>query len=529
MAYIIKNYDGSTKLTIGDGLVDRSTSLSLVGKNVSNFGTLQNENFLYLLENFASSSPPVNQVTGQLWYKTDSGSLNFYNSNNWITVPGFTTDTGSTQPGYFYFDTITDQLYITKSDNTYGLIGPEALPGFGTTKLSSTILYDNASNKYAVIEILTNGELVGIISTASFMMSGMAPNGFSPQLNRGITLKNANSNDFALIGTSLYSNLATTATNLGNGDVGSIPYQSSFGNTAYLGIASSGTILVSNGTAPIWTSTSSLSINHASNADNLTGGQQGYIPYQQNAGSTTFLGLGNIGWVLTAGATRPTYTNPGTFSVYSSQYSNTSTTSTYAATVPWGGVTNTPTTIAGYGITDMINQSVLYAITANTATTVVSQIGQNSQTNGTVYGTWVLTTGTTFNATYADLAEKYLPDAEYEPGTVLVFGGEKEVTISTTRVDTAVAGIVSTNPAYTLNDSLEDGVYIALIGRVPCNVIGPIKKGDRLVTSNIPGVATALKNVVLTHPDPGTIIGKAIQDYDNTTDVGVIEVMVRSS
>jgi len=128
--------------------------------------------------------------------------------------------------------------------------------------------------------------------------------------------------------------------------------------------------------------------------------------------------------------------------------------------------------------------------------------------------------GTATAARYADLAERYTSDEQYEPGTVLVFGGTKEVTESTTANDRRVAGVVSTQPAHIMNDELEGGIALALTGRVPCKVIGTIKKGDLMVTSHIPGVAMANDD-----PKMGTVIGKALEDYDSP-EVGVIEVVV---
>lgn len=96
--------------------------------------------------------------------------------------------------------------------------------------------------------------------------------------------------------------------------------------------------------------------------------------------------------------------------------------------------------------------------------------------------------GTATAARYADLAEKYLPDADYEVGTVVVIGGEKEITASTW--GQRAIGVISANPAYMMNSELEGGVYVALKGRVPVKVIGAVKKGDRLIASNN-GFATA--------------------------------------
>jgi hypothetical protein len=124
------------------------------------------------------------------------------------------------------------------------------------------------------------------------------------------------------------------------------------------------------------------------------------------------------------------------------------------------------------------------------------------------------------NATYADLSEKYVADAEHEPSTVLVFGGNQEVTISTTDSSRRVAGVVSTNPAHVMNSGLQGKhtVAVALSGRVPTSVVGAVAKGDMMVSAGH-GQARAEHN-----PDMGTVIGKALQDFDGTE--GMIEIVV---
>jgi hypothetical protein len=154
----------------------------------------------------------------------------------------------------------------------------------------------------------------------------------------------------------------------------------------------------------------------------------------------------------------------------------------------------------------------LPSITKN-GTDGTGDIGQSNNRFANVYGV-------AFQAKYADLAEKYLPDAHYEPGTVVVFGGSNEVTIAKEFMDRRVAGIVSTDPAYKMNSDQDGGIYIALQGRVPCKVVGNIKKGDMLIASGAPGVATSEKN-----PAMGSVIGKALQDYNGQT-IGIIEVVV---
>ena len=150
-------------------------------------------------------------------------------------------------------------------------------------------------------------------------------------------------------------------------------------------------------------------------------------------------------------------------------------------------------------------------------------------TAGTITGRWSLT-GSTPNesrleATYsADVAEYYEGDKEYEVGTVLVFGGDKEVTTSNTHMDKRIAGVVSNTAAYVMYTACPGHKnLVALVGRVPCKVVGKIKKGDILVTAGIHGVAMATDD-----PKVGTIVGKAIEDYDSDH-IGTIEIAVGRS
>jgi hypothetical protein len=184
----------------------------------------------------------------------------------------------------------------------------------------------------------------------------------------------------------------------------------------------------------------------------------------------------------------------------------------------------------------------LVAVSATTAVSTTGITAQNStdniafnvpfiSNNGTIYKN----AGITFNpstgvlntiasqARYADLAERYAADMPYEVGTVVVIGGAKEVTACEERASTAVAGIVSKNPAYMMNSDAgtdETHPYIALKGRVPCKIIGSIKKGDLLVTSARLGHACAK----LPTDSSNAVIGKALEDFQGP--VGVIEVLV---
>ena len=138
--------------------------------------------------------------------------------------------------------------------------------------------------------------------------------------------------------------------------------------------------------------------------------------------------------------------------------------------------------------------------------------------NSTVYFNTVFAKAT--SAQYADLAEWYEADADYEPGTVLVFGGSKEVTQAIGINDVRVAGVVSTNPAHIMNSGLKapHTAALALTGRVPTMVVGPVAKGDMMVTAG-GGRAQACAE-----PRLGSVIGKALQDHPGGQ--GVIEIVV---
>lgn len=162
--------------------------------------------------------------------------------------------------------------------------------------------------------------------------------------------------------------------------------------------------------------------------------------------------------------------------------------------------------------------SLTLTATTGTLTAPIITTGANT-TAGTITGNWALTTGSRLSATYADLAEYYEADNKYQPGTVLEFGGEKEVTIakdSTTRV----AGVVSTDPAYVMNMKCqgEHIVALALQGRVPTKVRGTIYKGDMLVSGG-DGYARPSNN-----PGIGTVIGKSLENFDGIE--GIIEIAV---
>lgn len=169
---------------------------------------------------------------------------------------------------------------------------------------------------------------------------------------------------------------------------------------------------------------------------------------------------------------------------------------------------------SGFGAIDIGANNLTVGNIIAGAGNAVGNIGSVSDQFNTVHA---LAT----SAQYADLAEIYSADAEYEPGTVVRIGGDAEVTQTTDHADTEVFGVISTQPAYLMNNNAV-GVPVALQGRVPCKVIGKVRKGERLVSSDVPGVAWALGN---DEYDARAVIGRALVDKTDG-DQGLVEITV---
>jgi hypothetical protein len=182
-----------------------------------------------------------------------------------------------------------------------------------------------------------------------------------------------------------------------------------------------------------------------------------------------------------------------------------------------GGTVSATGAITGAAITGTSLTVSTGSVTAgsiiNANANGVGNIGSSSTYFNTVFAKAT-------SAQYADLAELYEADAEYAPGTVLEFGGNKEVTLSTEASSTRVAGVVSTNPSYIMNAGLEAEhvAQVALQGRVPCQVVGPVRKGDMMVSAG--NGAARVDNAARA----GTIIGKSLENFDG--ELGTIEVVI---
>lgn len=172
MAYVLNKSDGSILLSIQDGELDTSTSLGLLGRNYTGYGEVQNENFIFLLENFANTNPPARPVKGQTWFNSLNNVLNVYTGTVWIPVGAATPSETSPAEvlGAFWLKTTTEQLYVF-TETGWELVGPQGVEGFAKTRAESTILKDIDNIDHAVILFHVNGIVEAICSSSAFTIA----------------------------------------------------------------------------------------------------------------------------------------------------------------------------------------------------------------------------------------------------------------------------------------------------------------------------------------------------------------------
>ena len=413
----------------------------------------------------------------------------------------------------------------------------------GNATLSGNILGDRIQNGTTTIDIQTingnaNISIAGTSNVAVFSTAGANITG-----TLGVTGNITGGN---LSGTSIVGTLTTAAqTNITSvGTLGSLTVTGNItgGNVNTAGKVTASTLQsnVATGTAPLTVSSTTIVTNL--NADYLEGmhavstntatsvvARDASGNFAAGTITATLSGAATTAGTVTTAA-QPNITSVGTLSslavtgnITSGNLSGTS----IVGTLTTASQTNITSvgTLGSLSVTGNITSGNTSGatLTASTAVSTPSIVHTGSNAVGNIgssasYFNTVFAQAT--SALYADLAEKYVADAEYAPGTVVVFGGDKEITVSSTDADRAVAGVVSTNPSYIMNGGLEAEfvAIVALTGRVPCRVTGTVRKGDLMVSAGY-GLARAEQD-----PKVGTVIGKALENFEGNE--GVIEVVV---
>lgn len=197
MPYQINKWNGEELTVLEDGRINANTSIKLVGRNYSGYGEIQNENFLYLLENFAGLGAPTKPVVGQIYYNTTTKVLNLYDGTNWNPVSAAAiTDDPSITPaeGELWIKNSTKQLFVYDGTTPYSesgwkLIGPEAVePPFGVTRLVSAVIRDLSLNYHAISKLIVDDKVLAILSADIFTINSLdAIEGFT-SITKGFNL-----------------------------------------------------------------------------------------------------------------------------------------------------------------------------------------------------------------------------------------------------------------------------------------------------------------------------------------------------
>ena len=218
MSYLINKYRGDSLVVLEDGTVDLTTSLGLVGRNYVGYGEIQNENFIYLLENFAGTGAPLRPLEGQLWYNTAIDTLHVYDGEKWVIVGSSSIGPEAPpdpHPGQFWLKSPTNILYVFNG-TTWILVGPDAVEGFDTTRAVSGTILDNQGTTRPVIRYYVNGVVTAISSSSSFIINSNTPEEGYTDLVAGLTFKQNFGVKGDLQGTADFADRLATPRNINN-------------------------------------------------------------------------------------------------------------------------------------------------------------------------------------------------------------------------------------------------------------------------------------------------------------------------
>lgn len=571
MAYTITLTDGTVFATIADGTTNSSSSMTLVGKNYAGYGSFLDENFIHLLENSANTSAPAAPLTGQIWYDKTNNLLKVYNGSLFKVISGATasasTPSGSVT-GDLWYDTTNQQLKVY-TGSQFIVVGPAFSASEGTAGAIPETIQDSVGATKYITSLYVNNNRVGIVYDGASFVPQASLTATFPTIYTGITLTTTNSPLF--VGTTGQFGTATVSGNVTGGNFNTAGLVSATGNVTGGNLRTAGLI----------TATGNID---GGNLRSVTLSLSGNVISALSASSsitaaTTITGVGNItgGNLLTAGLVSATGNVTGGNLISGALV--TATTLSATANVQGGNLRTTGLISASGNISAVGNVSGSYflgngsqltglsaAISVNKIENGTSQInipttdGNANITLGGVSNVVVFTnTGAIFanavtvpsitksgtnavgnigsssnyfervfatatTALYADVAERFAADEYLEAGTVVELGGSAEITRSRQELSENIFGVISTRPAYLMNGGAgEDHTHppVAMTGRVPVRVIGPVCKGDRLVSAGdgiaraaLPGEATAFN-----------VIGRALE-HKHSVEGGTIEAIV---
>lgn len=474
MAYTINLTDGSIYATIADGTINTNSSMTLVGKNYAGYGEFLDENFIHLLENSACAATGGGTPTaigaplvGQLWWDKTNSLMKVYTGTTWKVISASTASSSAPSgpiQGDLWYDSTNAQLKVY-TGTAWILVGPASTASQGVSGAIVDTVIDNLTVPHVVIKLYVEDTVVGTVSKDSTFTPQTAISGFAT-IGPGIQLSTT-------VGSALFRGTAANAQSLGGFTASD--FLSSISNdttSGTLGILNDAGLTVgADQDARISVDTASSEVTF----QNQT--QDGNLSFKVNVGGTPTTFLSVVG---TSGIA----TMPGNVTIGN-------------VTVGSGSV----------GLGNLVNNN------ANG----VGNIGSSTTYFNTVFAKAT-------SAQYADVAERFAADQVLMPGTVVELGGAAEITKAIEELSENVFGVISTQAAYLMNSAAgtdETHPPVAMTGRVPVRVVGPVKKGDRLVSAGA-GLARSAKPGEVT---AFNVIGRALEDKTSTGE-GLVESIV---
>lgn len=481
MAYQIDRYNRTILTIVEDGTVDQTTDIKLIGKNYAGYGEFHNENFLFLLENFASATGPQRPISGQIWFDTGNSKLKFYDGTKWRSTGGAEvaseTPTGLTN-GDFWWNTADEQLFVYNGNN-FVLIGPQNV-GDGVTRMQSITVKDTQGLNRSLIVSTINDETIFTISPYEEFTIDDNINpitGFSV-IKPGVTLIN--------------SSQSTGVTTSNHRFWGTARNAELLGGSPAVDFVKKDNLSFDQGAR--FQTDSGIFIGEALDLKlYIENGDEGVIENQTGQNSILKIKTRNVNG------------DPVVSAVFDSN-----------------GIKPITNETANIGTTNLKWNNV-YAKTFNGEATQASQLREGSNfrsasvsvsnntvavrdVNGNIFAN--LFQGVATTARYADLAEKYTTPGSLSTGTVVAVCDHPDHEVCAASASMIIIGVVSENPAYLMNSESE-GQAIGLKGRLPVRVEGPVKKGQAVYASK-DGVCTTLKNSAL--------VGVALETNDNSNE-----------
>ena len=456
MAYQIDRYNNTLLTTVEDGTIDQTTDLKFIGKNYAGYGEIQNENFLFLLENFSGANQPARPLSGQQWYDSSNSKMKFYDGTQWRTSGG--AEVADAEPsglaiGDFWWDQQNEQLYA-KGSSGFVLIGPQTA-GEGVTQMQSLEVQDLGGTTKIVIAATIEDTIVYVISPDEFTLNASTPLEGFDRIKKGLTLKWTKIADAGVTNSSsvsgqdfYYWGTASNADKLG-------------------GIAASNYLTTS---SPNFSSSVEFP-----DAGLLVGDSQDFQLVVENGDEAVIQNISGTSSIVNVKVTdgAGTLTHTATFNSTGLIPAADNTFDIGTSSLPWKN-------IYAYSFVGEATKSTSMRVGTDFRTASVSAtpntIAVRDATGNLAAN---LFQGTATQARYADLAEKYTTAEEYTVGTVLAVCEHEEHEMALATPASIVAGVISEKPAYLMNAEAE-GQAIALVGRVPVRVIGAVKKGDEI-------------------------------------------------